>query len=54
MGFPDNGVFRSTSWKYPEASDLVVAVCMPSDAVITASAIGSSFLVSVLLSITAP
>jgi hypothetical protein len=40
--------------KYPEASDLVVAVVTPSDAVIATSAIGSCFLVSSSRWITAP
>ena len=53
-GFPDNTPFCRTSLKYPEASDRVVALVTPSDAVITTSAIGTSFLVSASRWITAP
>jgi hypothetical protein len=40
--------------KYPDASERVVALATPSDAVIATSAIGSSLLTSASLRITAP
>jgi hypothetical protein len=54
IGVPDKTPFSRTSLKYPEASDLVVAVVTPSDAVMATSAIGSCFLVSLSRWITAP
>ena len=44
MGCSDNTLLCSTSLKYPEASDWVAALLTPSDAVITTSAMGSSFI----------
>ena len=53
-GRSDNTPFCSTRLKYPAASDSVVALLTPSDAVIATSAIGSSLLGSVSRRITAP
>src|ERR1700753_2773605 len=53
-GFSDRSVFFQMSLKYPEASDRVVTVFTPSEAVMATLAIGSCFSVSVSWRITAP